>query len=388
MDELRCRCCGKKMPEGELILYVNMPKSAQFFPKSKDLKQEKGTDLILRQCLSCGLVQASGNPVPYYRDVIRASGVSEEMKEFRRKQYRSWVHQYHLSEKKILEIGAGTGEYMDMMENAGVHVFGLEHLSESVEKGKKAGHQMVEGFVENESYQIHGAPYDGFYSMNFLEHIPEPGAFLRGIAFNLSEQAVGLIEVPNFDMMVEKSLYSEFIQDHLSYFTKQTFKSLLEQNGFEVLSCGDVWYGYILSAVVKKRSLMDIEKFKQKQETLQKQIDNYLLEKQIEGKKAAVWGAGHQALANLSLLGMSGKIAYVVDSAEFKQGKYTPATHIPIVAPDRLKQREVQAVIIMVAGYSHEVKQILDRDYPWIESVILTEEGLHRSESSESSRTG
>lgn len=360
----------------ELIRYENMPKSAQFFPANKDLNHEKGADLILKQCLYCGLVQILGDPVPYYKDVIRASSVSDEMREFRRKQYESWVHQYHLSGKKILEIGAGTGEYMDMMENTEVQVFGLEHLSESVAKGEKAGHKMLEGFVDNDKYKIPGAPYDGFYSMNFLEHIPKPGDFLRGIAFNLSELAVGLIEVPNFDMMMEKSLYSEFIQDHLSYFTKQSFCRLLELNGFEVLSCRDVWHGYILSAVIKKRSRINIGKFVRKQENMKKQMDEFISRQRKEGKKVAVWGAGHQALANLSLLDLSGKITYIVDSAEFKQGKYTPATHIPIVPPERLNENEVQIVIIMAAGYSQEIKKIMERDFSWIDSVILTEEGL------------
>ena len=73
---------------------------------------------------------------------------------------------------------------------------------------------------------------------------------------------------------------------------------------------------------------------------------------------------------------MADKIEYVVDSAKFKQEKYTPATHIPIAAPERLAKNEVQMVIIMAAGYSQEVKQIMEREYPQIESVIMTGNGL------------
>lgn len=373
---ITCRGCGYGMPDEVLVSYKNMPKSAQFFPDSNSLAQEAGVDMALRQCPGCGLVQMSGDAVPYYRDVIRATGVSAEMRAFRIRQYRDWVQAYELSGKRVIEIGAGSGEYMGMMEQAGVQVYGLEHLAASVGQGERAGHRMVAGFVEDEAYRIPGAPYDGFYSMNFLEHIPHPGEFLRGIAANLAPQAPGLVEVPNFDMMVEKALYSEFIQDHLSYFTRRTLSNLLEQHGFEVLSCEVIWYGYVLSAVVRKRAAMDAGAFIRKQEKLKKQVHAYLGQKQAAGEKVAVWGAGHQALANLSLLHMAGKIAYVVDAAAFKQGKYTPATHLPVVAPDRLRQKEVQAVIIMAAGYSHEVKQIMDRDYPWIESVILTEDGL------------
>lgn len=364
------------MTEDILLCYKNMPKSAQFFPDGDSIGQEKGIDIVIRQCHVCGLVQAAGEPVSYYRDVIRSSGVSPQMKDFRRRQYRDWVQKYQLEGKRVLEVGAGSGEYMDMMESAHVQVFGLEHLSSSLEKARGAGHQMIGGFIEDEEYRVEGAPYDGFYSMNFLEHIPRPGAFLRGIAANLQQNAAGLVEVPNFDMMAQKALYSEFIQDHLSYFTKQTLCGLLERSGFEVFSCDTVWYGYILSAAVRKRNVMDAGRFFKKQEKLKMQVHDYLDHKRKAGQRVAVWGAGHQALANLSMLDMADKIMYVVDSASFKQNKYTPATHIPIAAPDRLRENEVQSVIIMAAGYSEEVKQIMDRDYPWIESVILAEDGL------------
>ena len=220
------------------------------------------------------------------------------------------------------------------------------------------------------------APYDGFYIMNFLEHIPDPNELLRGIANNLSEKAVGIVEVPNFDMMLKCSLYSEFIQDHLNYFTEDTLRNLLERNGFQVLKCKSIWHHYILSAVVQKRLFTSTEGFKKKHEQLRREVKEFLDEQKRKGNRVASWGAGHQALANLSLLDMGADIEYVIDSADFKQNKFTPATHIPIVAPERLLSGEVQMVIIMVAGYSQEVKRIMDKKYPKIDKVILTEEGI------------
>lgn len=375
---MKCRGCRSKIPENILIKYSNMPKSAQFFPLKEEIDLEKGVDIVLLQCPYCGLVQTSGTPVPYYRDVIRAIGVSEEMKKFRKKQFESWVKKYNLGGKSVIEIGCGRGEYMQLMEMTGVKVAGLEHLNDSVQQGNKEGHCIFKGFVENEEYSIPEAPYNAFYTMNFLEHIPEPGTFLCGIAANLTPEAVGIVEVPNLDMILEKSLYSEFIQDHLTYFTKNTLCHILEQNGFEVIQCENIWYGYILSAEVKKRTLISTEGFKDKQKKIKNQIDKYLEEKKQEGKKVAVWGAGHQALANLSQLNMTGSIEYVIDSAVFKQNKYTPATHIPVVSPKTLKNGMVQAVIIMAASYSEEIKRIMEEEYPEIEAVILHEEGIYR----------
>lgn len=371
-----CRNCGCRLPEQLFLQYNNMPKSAQFFPDENEIETEKGIDISLKQCLNCGLIQAAGDPVPYYRDVIRASGVSDEMRAFRNRQYSEWVHENQLAGKKIIEIGCGAGEYMNFMKTAGVQVYGLEHLKKSVEAACKGGLNVFEGFVENEYYGIPNAPYDGFYIMNFLEHIPQTGSFLRGICNNLSECSYGLVEVPNFDMMLKKSLYSEFIQDHLCYFTEETLRNVLENNGFEVLKCKSIWYDYIISAQVKKRSYTDISGFAEKHMQIKRQMKRFMEDQKSKGNNIAVWGAGHQALANLSLLEMSGYIKFVVDSADFKQNKYTPSTHIPISAPERLKNHEVQMVIIMAAGYSNEVASIMDREYPEIEKVILTEEGI------------
>jgi hypothetical protein len=61
----------------------------------------------------------------------------------------------------------------------------------------------------------------------------------------------------------------------------------------------------------------------------------------------------------LALTGIADRIRYVVDSAPFKQGRYTPATHLPIVAPEALRSDPVDAVIVMAASYSDEVVGVI-----------------------------
>ena len=375
--EYICRGCKARLLSDNLIEFHNMPKSAQFFPSKEEIQSEQGMDICLKECVYCGLVQAVGEPVPYYRDVIRATSVSEEMKNFRITQYKEWVAKHNLFGEKIIEIGSGTGEYMEMMKQAGVKVFGLEHFKESVETGRKKGFEIFEGFIEDEKYNIPNAPYKGFYIMNFLEHIPNPVDFLRGIVNNLCEEAYGIVEVPNFDMMLKKSLYSEFIQDHLSYFTEKTLKNMLENNGFDVISCKSIWYDYILSAEVKRKKRTSVVGMIDNKQSLKEQVKAYLKNKKNNGKKIATWGAGHQALANLSLLDMTEYIEVVIDSAKFKQDKYTPATHIPIVAPEFLNTKDIDTVIVMAGGYSSDICRILDDKYPWVEKVVLGEDGLY-----------
>jgi hypothetical protein len=95
--------------------------------------------------------------------------------------------------------------------------------------------------------------------------------------------------------------------------------------------------------------------------------------------RVAVWGAGHQAFAIMALMNLGGKIRYVVDSAPFKQGKLTPVSHIPIVAPGTLRADPVDAVLIMAGSYSGEIAKILRQQFdPGLNLAILREFGLEK----------
>ncbi len=370
-----CRVCGHSFFTQPLLKYEKMPKAAQFFPDAGSIKTEKGVNLEVYQCSGCGLVQLNNEPVGYYKEVVRAAAFSPEMKEFRIKQFKDFVQEFKLSEKKILEVGCGCGEYLSLMQQAGGRTYGLEYSKDSVKKCVESGLKVSQGFIDNHNYKIDNAPFDAFFILNFLEHLPDLTSVLGGIYTNLVDDALGLIEVPNFDMILQKKLFSEFIPDHLFYFTKDTLNTALRINGFEIIKCDVVWYDYIISAVVKKRKRQDITYFYEYQEKLKEGIEQYVC--RFKNKKVAVWGAGHQALTVIALTGLRDKIRYVIDSAVFKQGKFTPATHIPIVAPDMLNTEPVDAVIVMAASYSDEVAKIIREKFDKnISIAILRDFGL------------
>ncbi len=375
MTITKCRVCGSSFFHEPLLRYSNMPKAAQFLPDAQSLESEKGVDLIVCQCSRCGLVQLSNEPVPYYKEVIRAAAFSAEMNAFRREQFKDFVARFSLGGKKVLEIGCGKGEYLTLMRETGADAYGVEHGEESVNDCVKAGLKVTRGFVEAGSDALRDAPFDAFFILNFLEHIPDLNSTLRGISSNMSAQAVGLVEVPNFEMILKQKLFSEFINDHLYYFTGETIRSTLNRNGFEVLDCSPVWYDYILSAVVRKRTPLDVSNFAFFQHRLSGELQSYIAG--FGKKRVAVWGAGHQALAVLALADLADKIRYVIDSAPFKQGRFTPSTHIPIVPPEALKEDPADAVIVMAASYSDEVAKIIHENFDErIHVSILRDFGL------------
>jgi SAM-dependent methyltransferase len=371
----RCRVCAGETLAEPAIAYRQMPRSAQHFPDAGALADDHGIDLCLYQCARCGLLQIVSAPVPYYREVIRAAAFSPDMREFRLAQFAELVERYGLKGQRFLEIGCGKGEYLELLGSTGVRPVGLEYAGAAVRHCRHQGLDVHKGFIGRATQDVPGGPYDSFMSLNFMEHWPRPLATLRGLHRNLKSGAIGLIEVPNLDMILKEKLYSEFIQDHLSYFTTETFTFALQLAGFEVLESRSIWHDYILSAVVRKRLPIDLSALKTQQDRIGRDIRAFV--ERFPGRSVAVWGAGHQALAALALGGLGNAIRYVIDSAPFKQGKFTPATHIPIVPPTQLAVDPVQAIIVMAAGYSDEVANLIREKHQLaIPVAILRADGL------------
>ena len=45
----------------------------------------------------------------------------------------------------------------------------------------------------------------------------------------------------------------------------------------------------------------------------------------------------------------------MIDSAPFKQGRFAPASHLPIVAPDHWHEEPVDVILIVAPGYTQEI---------------------------------
>jgi SAM-dependent methyltransferase len=370
-----CRVCGRAFFPAPLLSYANMPKAAQHFPLTADLASEAGADLQVCQCSGCGLVQLSNEPVPYFREVIRAAAVSEVVQEAKTNQFAAFLEEHSLQGKKILEVGCGRGEFLSLLRPFNVHAWGLEGSEAAVATCVEQGLRVLPGYPDQRLGVLPDGPFDAFFLLMFLEHMPDPNRALAAIHNNLMNGAVGLIEVPNFDMILRNRLFSEFIGDHLFYFTRDTLQSTLQVNGFDVTAWAELRDDYVLSASVKKRGPLDLAHFQADQDKIKAELAVFL--DLFSEKKVAVWGAGHQALAVIAMTGIAGRLRYVLDSAPFKQGRFTPATHLPVVPPNTLLTDPVEAVIVMAASYSDEVAGLIRSRYNLgIPVAILRDSGL------------
>lgn len=350
----RCIACGAPLWETPLLTLDNMPASAQHMPDAQGVKQDRGLTLDLCQCMGCGLVQFDCEPVDYYRDVIRAGGFSKTMVELRRYQYKHLIDSYHLEGKKFIEVGCGQGEFLKVLSEFPVEVHGIEHDPHLVELARAQGLDVTEGFTETEDTRFAGGLYDVFLSFNFLEHQPDPGTMLQAIYRNLEDDAMGLITVPSFEYIMDHNSYYELIRDHLAYYTFETLTPLLERNGFQVEEC-EVINRDTLSVIVRKRPQMDTENLLECYVNLKREMETYMKYLDAWDKKVAVWGASHQGFTLAATTKLGEKARYIIDSAPFKQGKFAPASHLPIVGPDHFHEHPVDAIIITAPGYTDEI---------------------------------
>ena len=350
----RCIACGAPLWETPLLTLDNMPASAQHMPDAQGVKEDRGLTLDLCQCMGCGLVQFDCEPVDYYRDVIRAGGFSKTMVELRRYQYKHLIDSYHLEGKKFIEVGCGQGEFLKVLSEFPVEVHGIEHDPHLVELARAQGLDVTEGFTETEDTRFAGGLYDVFLSFNFLEHQPDPSTMLQAIYRNLEDDAMGLITVPSFEYIMDHNSYYELIRDHLAYYTFETLTPLLERNGFQVEEC-EVINRDTLSVIVRKRPQMDTENLLECYVNLKREMETYMKYLDAWDKKVAIWGASHQGFTLAATTKLGEKARYIIDSAPFKQGKFAPASHLPIVGPDHFHEHPMDAIIITAPGYTDEI---------------------------------
>lgn len=363
-----CLLCGGHLYDTPLIALENVPASAQDIPSETQLTQDKGLSLNLYQCRDCGLVQFDTSPVSYYRDVIRAGGTTSTMVKLRQTQYAEFIERFDLKGKKILEVGCGQGEFLSILDVFEVHAVGIEHAPHLVEKAKAKGSEVYEAFAEDENTVLPGAPYDAFVQFNFIEHQPNPNAMIQCVYRNLTEDGVGLVTVPSLEYILQYNGYYELIRDHIAYYSENTLRFLFEKNGFEIVACElvnrDTW-----AVQVRKRKKLDIGYWKRNFGNLHKEIHTFIDSVRKKGGEVAVWGASHQGFTLIPTLNLTDKIKYIIDSAPFKQGKFAPASHVPIVPPDYFHQVPVQAIMIVAPGYTEEIARIIREKYG--KSVVI-----------------
>ena len=222
---------------------------------------------------------------------------------------------------------------------------------------------------------------------------------LRCIRRNLTEGGMGLITVPSLEYILQYDGYYELIRDHIAYYTFETLEKLLNSCGFEVLE-REMVNRDTLSVIVKKTegeagagapgenagtgrqpgapaetagagrqpgvpgetagpARVDVSGLEASRRYIDEEVNRLVDRLHGEGKTIAIWGASHQGFTLAATTRLGDKVEYMIDSAPFKQGKYAPASHLSIVAPDHFFEKPVDAILIVAPGYTEEIAGII-----------------------------
>lgn len=230
-------------------------------------------------------------------------------------------------------------------------------------------YRVYEGFATGDVRYPEG-PFDAFVQFNFLEHQPDPCDMLRNIGRNLKPQALGLITVPSFEYILRYNGYYELLRDHIANYTEFTLQKLLQDCGFELLSM-DIVNRDTIEAIVRKADpdelseihysgrLIDVSALRDSYDRLSASVNEHIDHLSESHRTMAIWGASHQGFTLAATTKLGGRVEYIIDSAPFKQGRFSPASHILIVAPDYAVAHPVDEILIVAPGYTDEIAGII-----------------------------
>ena len=129
---------------------------------------------------------------------------------------------------RILDIGAGTGEFLSVAKNDGWQTIGLEPSDRAKAIAKNKG----VSFVENTS-ELENQSFDVISMWHVLEHVPDLDKQIKELKRLLKPTGTLIIAVPNFKSFDAKH-YGKFwaafdVPIHFWHFSKTAIKLLFEK---------------------------------------------------------------------------------------------------------------------------------------------------------------
>jgi len=153
----------------------------------------------------------------------------------------------------ILDIGSGTGHFLNSMKEAGWETEGVEI---NIKAREYAGSKFnLDLHSPEEIFSLHDKSFDCITLWHVLEHFHEPVKYFLEIKRLIKHEGVVIIALPNTDSSDAKYYGPEWaaydVPRHLWHFNPASFLKFAQENGFSVSSRYylpfDVFYISILS---------------------------------------------------------------------------------------------------------------------------------------------
>ncbi len=259
-------------------------------------KDRYGFPLTIVICAHCGLVFSN----PYYDEASLARFYNEDYRGiyngydkklsrhvladfFHRKQFNKGryiykfirTHYGEIKNKKVAEVGAGSGGILYYFQKQGNDVVGVDFGEDYLEFGKSEGVNLYSGDItELEKRNI---KVDILIYADALEHIPDIHAELSYAKKILNDDGIIFVKLPSIKNL-ERAYRGDFLRQiqnaHIFYFSLQTLVNLMAKNGFELIYGSEEICAMFKKGNPNRRAVNDYHAIRQ-----------YLLERENERKR-------------------------------------------------------------------------------------------------------
>ena len=375
-----CQICKQKTC-GKLIDFGKHPVCHKF---TNGNEKEEKYPLTLGQCHSCGVVQLM-SPIPINGLVPRYDWITynepekhldhlvEVIKNLPGITKESTICGVSYKEDTTLarlnRLGFNDTWRIDMKEDLGI---------DNSKANLESIQQNIKPSIVDSIHKRHGVP-DLIIVRHILEHTHNTLQFMLALKKLVNPNGYIIFEVPDCTRGFEKLDYTTIWEEHILYFTDNTFKMCLNHGGFAPHYFEQYNYPFesVLIGIVKpnnvkstlKPFLMDkhilteeikrvklfAEQLTQKQNDIKKFLKNF----KQNHDNIVIFGTGHAACMFINLLGIKDLIDFAIDDNHKKKGFYTPGSKLPIHSSDALTKKKTNLCLLGLSSESE--KKIINK---------------------------
>lgn len=155
----------------------------------------------------------------------------------------------------ILDVGAGTGSFLDVMKQAGWNVTGIEPEKSAREKAKNLhGLNLLEG---DALFTLQPQTFDAITLWHVLEHVHSLHEYVDQLKKLISKDGKIFIAVPNYTSPDQK-IYLQFwaaydVPRHLYHFSPASMKNILNYHGLKLEAMKPMWYDSVYVSMLSEK---------------------------------------------------------------------------------------------------------------------------------------
>jgi SAM-dependent methyltransferase len=288
--------------------------------------------------------------------------------------------------KKVLDIGGNDGTLLSsfLSINPDLDVTNVDASENICELSREKGIKTINAFWGTDFSNQLNCKFDLIVSTNVFQHTHEINNFVDAISRSLSKDGLWCLEFPYWKKTLETYQYDQIYHEHIYYYLITPISLLLEKYGLQIFKVveRDIHGGTVRLLIAHRNS---IGKAFHECKSVQKYLSNekisvdyyaewgnkiknhikkckeFILSLKKEGKRIAGFGAAAKGCVFLNTVGLDyNTIDYVIDDTDLKQGKFIPGTGIEIFSRNKLKENEVDYLIILAHNFSDYIIKSLN----------------------------